>query len=221
MKKVQGRLEPVVNGLSVRQFLGVPYAEPPVGQLRFAHPKPAKKWDGIRDAVEFGPECPQASMEDMAKEMNITGDGDEVRKVPQSEDCLSLNVYTPSHATAQDKLAVMVWIHGGGFIFGSARSYNPSVLVALHDVIVVSINYRLGVLGFFNIPGTDVKGNYAMFDQIDALGDGMKMFLPNKFSDLEVGLSKYVMRLLTQFAKYGVIKLDSGYEILGHLRREG
>ena len=59
----------------------------------------------------------------------------------------------------------MVWIHGGGFTHGSSRSYDPSVLVVLNDVIVVSINYRLGVLGFFNIPGTDVKGNYAMYDQ--------------------------------------------------------
>ncbi|KAK3714904.1 hypothetical protein QZH41_010905, partial [Actinostola sp. cb2023] len=88
---------------------------------------------------------------------------------PQSEDCLSLNVYTPSHTTAQDKLAVMVWIHGGGFNADSARRFDPSALVALNDVIVVSINYRLGVLGFFNIPGTDVKGNYAMHDQIQSL----------------------------------------------------
>jgi carboxylesterase type B len=85
---------------------------------------------------------------------------------PQSEDCLTLNVYTPSQATANDKFTVMVWIHGGGFVGGSGSGYNPSVLVAYHDVIVVTINYRLGVLGFFNIPGTDVKGNYGMHDQV-------------------------------------------------------
>jgi carboxylesterase type B len=60
----------------------------------------------------------------------------------------------------------MVWIHGGAYTMGSGSSYNPSVLVAYHDVIVVSINYRLGVFGFFNIPGTDVKGNYGMHDQV-------------------------------------------------------
>ena len=60
----------------------------------------------------------------------------------------------------------MVWIHGGGFEWGASRDYNPSVLVALNDVIVVTINYRFGVLGFFNIPGTDVKGNFGMYDQV-------------------------------------------------------
>jgi len=86
--------------------------------------------------------------------------------VPQSEDCLSLNVYTPAKATPSDKFAVMVWIHGGAFVLGAARGYDPSVLVAFHDVVVVTVNYRLGVLGFFNIPGSDVKGNYGMHDQV-------------------------------------------------------
>jgi len=86
--------------------------------------------------------------------------------VPQSEDCLSLNVYTPAKATPSDKFAVMVWIHGGGFEVGTARTYNPSLLVGFHNVVVVTVNYRLGVFGFFNIPGTDVNGNYGMHDQV-------------------------------------------------------
>ena len=75
-------------------------------------------------------------------------------------------MYTPSHATTHDKFAVMVWIHGGAFEFGASDIYHPSVLVALNEVIVVTINYRLGVLGFFNIPGTDVMGNFGMYDQV-------------------------------------------------------
>ncbi|XP_031555482.1 putative inactive carboxylesterase 4, partial [Actinia tenebrosa] len=158
---VRGRLQNVIHGLSVKQFVGIPYAEPPVGELRFARPQPAKPWNGVKEAVKFGPICPQFLMKQFfSLPENIT-----IEEEPQDEDCLTLNVYTPSQATSKDKLAIMVWIHGGGFVGGSGSSYNPSVLVAYHDVIVVTINYRLGVLGFFNIPGTDVKGNFGMLDQ--------------------------------------------------------
>ena len=83
-----------------------------------------------------------------------------------SEDCLFLNVFVPSTIKPDDKMAVMVWIHGGGFIFGTSTFYPGGVLATFNDVIVVSINYRLGVLGFLNIPGTDYKGNYGMLDQV-------------------------------------------------------
>lgn len=86
--------------------------------------------------------------------------------VTENEDCLYLNVFVPSTIKSDDKMAVMVWIHGGGFAFGSSTEYPGHVLATFNDVIVVTLNYRLGILGYLNIPGTDVKGNYGMFDQV-------------------------------------------------------
>ena len=83
-----------------------------------------------------------------------------------SEDCLFLNVFVPWTIKPEEKMAVMVWIHGGAFSMGSSSGYYGGVLAAFNDVIVVSINYRLGVNGFFNVPDTDVKGNYGMLDQV-------------------------------------------------------
>ena len=83
-----------------------------------------------------------------------------------TEDCLFLNVFVPSTIKPDDKMAVMVWIHGGAFSYGTASDYPAEILATFNDVIVVTINYRLGVLGFFNVPGTDVKGNYGMLDQV-------------------------------------------------------
>ena len=85
-----------------------------------------------------------------------------------SEDCLSLNVFVPSNIKPSEKIAVMVWIHGGGFVTGSSGFTPGAVLASFNDVIVVSINYRLGVFGFFNVPGTNLKGNYGMLDQVNS-----------------------------------------------------
>lgn len=85
--------------------------------------------------------------------------------VENSEDCLTLNVFVPTTIKPDEKMAVMVWIHGGGFSFGSGWAFPGGVLAAFNDVIVVSINYRLGVLGFLNVPGT-VTGNFGMLDQV-------------------------------------------------------
>ena len=79
---------------------------------------------------------------------------------------MSLNVFVPLGTEKDSKKAVMVWIYGGGFVVGTAKDYNGTALSALNDIIVVSINYRVGVFGFLNIPGTDVKGNYGMYDQV-------------------------------------------------------
>ena len=84
-----------------------------------------------------------------------------------SEDCLFLNVFVPTTIKTNDTAAVMVWIHGGAFSWGTSTFYPSDILAAFNDVIVVTINYRLGVLGFFNVPGTDVKGNYGMLDQVN------------------------------------------------------
>ena len=86
-----------------------------------------------------------------------------------SEDCLQLNVYVPGNATSSSALAVMLWIHGGGYTVGDAISYDGSVLAAEGNVIVVTASYRLGVLGFLSSNSNDLRGNYGMMDQIEAM----------------------------------------------------
>ncbi|CAG4935239.1 unnamed protein product [Parnassius apollo] len=137
-------------------FKGIPYAEPPVGDLRFKAPQPTKSWKGVRSAKEFGPICMQYDMF-----TNKILDG--------SEDCLYLNVYSPD-ITPKNPLPVMFWIHGGGFLSGSGNDdlYGPEFLVR-HGVILVTINYRLEVLGFLCLDTEDVPGNAGMKDQVAAL----------------------------------------------------
>lgn len=147
-------------------FLGVPYARAATGSLRMRPPSPPRPWSGVRDTTSFGPDAPQAPspLEQIL--------GAEPR--PQSEDCLSLNVWTP--ATDGRRRPVMVWIHGGGFATGgSARPLFQGARMARRgDVIVVSINYRLGVLGLLSHPDlrdpeTGAVGNWCLLDQIAAL----------------------------------------------------
>ncbi len=146
---------PDANG--VVSFKGIPYAAPPVGPLRWRAPQPAQPRTGVLDASNFGASCIAALAPNPA----------------QSEDCLTLNVWTPSPAPAVPK-AVMVWIYGGGFQFGSSSEprYDGSSLAA-HDVVVVSLNYRVGVLGFLADKQLDAEagtsGNYGLMDQIAAL----------------------------------------------------
>ena len=99
--------------------------------------------------------------------------------ITENEDCLFLNVFVPSTIKPDDKMAVMVWIHGGGFVTGSSTEYPGHVLAAFNDVIVVTFNYRLGILGFLSIPETDFKGNYGMFDQVNEFHrkDNVPLFL--------------------------------------------
>lgn len=137
-----------------RFFAGIPYAAPPVGPLRWRPPQPPAPWPGLRDASRPGPWCVQGS-----------GGASELRV---SEDCLTLNVWTPPAGTA-DKRPVMVWIHGGGFVNGSADIYNARWLAAQGDVVVVTINYRLGALGFLAHPALGEVGNYGLADQQAAL----------------------------------------------------
>jgi para-nitrobenzyl esterase len=124
----------------MRVFRGVPYAQPPVGPLRWEPPRPADRWQGIRDATAFGPSCAQ----------NLTMHGFSAPSA--GEDCLYLNVFAPLHAPASTGLPVMVWIHGGGLFCGRGDDYWPRELVTEGDLIFVSVNYRLNVFGFFAHP---------------------------------------------------------------------
>jgi para-nitrobenzyl esterase len=148
----------------VRVFKGLPYAEPPVGKLRWRAPKPPAKWTGTRNASEFGAICVQ-------RRPNAAGISN--TSMPMSEDCLNLNIFTaaPSAAARQP---VMVWIHGGALTAGAGQIYDGEQL-ALKGAVVVTINYRLGVFGFFAHPDlskeSDRRGaaNQGLLDQIAAL----------------------------------------------------
>ena len=155
---------------TAKKFLGIPYAAPPVGDLRWRPPAPAARWGGPLDASRFGNHCPQPASP--------------FGQASTTEDCLYLNVYTPNRKFAQGKgqgkglakkrLPVMVWIHGGALAVGESDDYDPTRLVE-QGAIVVTINYRLGWLGFLAHPalsaesGDQASGNYGLMDQQAAL----------------------------------------------------
>ncbi|MHB1957997.1 MAG: carboxylesterase/lipase family protein [Acidobacteriaceae bacterium] len=149
----------------VRAFLGIPYAAPPVGPLRWKPPQPAPAWSGVRSATRFGPRCMQTQLfPDMV-----------FRDSGPSEDCLTLNVWAPAEKNSAP-LPVMVWIYGGGFITGgSSEPRQDGEHLARKGVIVVSMNYRLGIFGFFALPSLAAEspkhaaGNYGLMDQAAAL----------------------------------------------------
>jgi para-nitrobenzyl esterase len=134
---IQGKL--VDN---TREFLGIPYGKAPVGALRFAPPEPAEPWTSTRDATAFGPSCPQPA-------------GTLAASGAQNEDCLSVNVFVPTAASTTKPLPVMVFIHGGAFVSGGSSQYAGESLTAAGPVVLVTLNYRLGALGFFSHPALD------------------------------------------------------------------
>lgn len=152
----------------VRVYRGIPYAAPPVADLRWRAPQPPAPWNGVRQATEFSNACWQMPYPPAAAIYQS--------KLPTlSEDCLYLNIWTPAKS-AKDSLPVMVWIHGGGFTRGTANTgaYDGEAL-ARKGAVIVTINYRLGIFGFFAHPGLSAEsghhasGNYALLDQIAAL----------------------------------------------------
>src|SRR5579871_857090 len=161
----QGKLQGIAKD-GVLRFNGIPYARPPVGHLRWRMPQPPEPWAGVRDASRFGNIAPQVESASGAVLGGTPG--------TRSEDCLYLNIQTPACDGA--KRAVMVWIHGGAFVTGasSVGTYNGKYLVPRGDIVLVTINYRLGAFGFLNLhdasggklPGTGAEG---LADQIAAL----------------------------------------------------
>jgi para-nitrobenzyl esterase len=163
----QGSLAGITSPDGIRSFRGIPYAQPPEGLWRWRPPRPAHPWRGTRRADQFGPKCPQLPVfESLADEW------------PQSEDCLNLNIWTPA-VTDGERLPVMVWIHGGAFVAGSGQRYlgwSDGSTLAKQGVVLVTLNYRLGVLGFLSLPALSAEssqqasGNYGLMDVIAALG---------------------------------------------------
>ncbi|XP_054856322.1 fatty acyl-CoA hydrolase precursor, medium chain-like [Eublepharis macularius] len=164
----QGRLRGKVvsvNGIDqpVNVFLGIPFTKPPIGSLRFAPPQAPEPWSHVRNATSFSPICLQdLGWLDMFQSLvNAT-----LPPLTTSEDCLYLNIYTPN---TKAQLPVMVWIHGGALVLGGAFMCDGSVLSAYEDVVVVTIHYRLGLLGFFSTGSVEARGNWGLLDQIAAL----------------------------------------------------
>lgn len=151
------------NGAAV--WKGISYAKPPVNELRFEAPVPPDCWEGVREADQFGPECIQPRTEGGLFHTPGYEPG-------ESEDCLYLNVWAPAHAT-KEKLPVMVWIHGGAFVTGSGSTpfYDATQFVKRGEIIVVTLNYRLGPFGFMHLSplGESFVSNAGLLDQIAAL----------------------------------------------------
>ncbi|PIO25494.1 hypothetical protein AB205_0069820 [Aquarana catesbeiana] len=150
----------------VHAFYGVPFAEPPVGPLRFAASGPPKAWNGVREATKQPPMCLQST--DIVKSMLETFRA-KISPPATSEDCLYLNIFTPADRRQDAKLPVMVFIHGGAFVIGGSFMFEGVALSAHENVIVVSIQYRLGIPGFFSSGDSQAPGNYGFLDQVEAL----------------------------------------------------
>ena len=224
VKTAAGEVEGVAaNGMTI--FRGMPYAAAPVGELRWHAPVPAAPWTGVRRAAEFGMACPQ----DRAVSLDQAGDPG-----PTSEDCLTLNVWTP-RAEASAKLPVMVWIHGGAFVIGAgSQNVFDGKALARRGIVVVTFNYRLGTLGFFSHPALDaaVPGgpvNFGVLDQIAALqwvrdnigafgGDATNVTIFGESAGAQSVLALYASPLARGLFQRGIAQ--SAYGIPSHTRQK-
>uniref|UniRef100_A0A670YMM5 Carboxylic ester hydrolase n=1 Tax=Pseudonaja textilis TaxID=8673 RepID=A0A670YMM5_PSETE len=163
-----GRLRGKLAGVEgvdkpVKSFLGVPFAKSPTGSLRFSSPQPAEPWSYVRDCTSQPPMCLQdlGWLDAFRTLMNAT-----LSNLTVAEDCLYLNIFTPD---TEAKLPVMVWLHGGGLVNGGASLYDGSALSAYGNVVVVVLQYRLGILGFLSTGSQEAPGNWGLLDQVAAL----------------------------------------------------
>ena len=159
--KLRGKTHDVL-GIKVNTFLGIPYGEPPTGKLRFRHTVPVKSWSNVRNATRLPPACIQPEYTQKLFPIKIL-------EWNVSEDCLYMNIWSP--VTNETSLPVMVWIHGGMFTIGSIGidEYDGSVLASYGNVVVVSIQYRLGLLGFLDFETDEIPGNMGLWDQSMAI----------------------------------------------------
>uniref|UniRef100_A0A3Q0RIM2 Neuroligin 4 X-linked b n=1 Tax=Amphilophus citrinellus TaxID=61819 RepID=A0A3Q0RIM2_AMPCI len=188
--RIRGILTPLPSDLlgPVIQYLGVPYARPPTGDRRFQPPEPPLPWPGIRNVTQFAPVCPQSLDERsilgdmMPSWLTANLDIAATYLTHQSEDCLYLNIYVPTEEGEmipdsrnifdiheEGQRPVMVYVHGGSYTEGTGNMMDGSVLASYGNVIVITLNYRLGVLGFLSTGDQAAKGNYGLLDQIQAL----------------------------------------------------
>ena len=170
VETVQGKVKGYSSG-NIDIYKGIPFAQPPIGELRWKAPQPVLPWEGIKECTDFGPSPIQNTPEPFLcwTEEFIA------KPEPLSEDCLYLNVWTPANKQ-DDKLPVFVWIYGGGLSSGSANcDIYDGEQMAQQGVVFVSLNYRVGVLGFMAHPelsaesGYNASGNYGFMDQLQAL----------------------------------------------------
>lgn len=166
---IQGQVETAINSEKrYAAFTSVPYAKPPVGNLRFKDPQMASAWQGTLEATGKSPQCPQLGLDPQKLTQNP-------EDLEGQEDCLYLNVYMPLDSKGQKfdkKLPVMVWIHGGAYVKGNNFGlYGPDYFMADSDnpVILVAMNYRLGILGFLSLGDEVISGNMGLKDQSLAL----------------------------------------------------
>ncbi|GAA5210799.1 carboxylesterase family protein [Streptomyces thinghirensis] len=155
----------------VRAWRGIPYAQPPVGALRWAAPRREAPWDGVRDGSRFGNRAPQQPSQGLGFGVRVDTDDE----APFDEDCLYLNMSAPETAAEGDRLPVQVWIHGCGYAVGSGAQFiGDGAALARRGVVVVTFNYRLGALGLLNLggllgPEDTSAANNTLGDQIAAL----------------------------------------------------
>ncbi|CAL4120142.1 unnamed protein product, partial [Meganyctiphanes norvegica] len=211
--EICGKKVEAVKTRKYKAFSGIPFAKPPVNELRFKRPVPGSAWSGIRDGSWPSPMCPQYDMAGfLSGNMTMTG----------QEDCLFLNVYVPEGCTCKRmRLPVMVFIHGGGFVIGGVEGYLPDKFMT-RDVILVEIQYRLGFLGFLSTDDEVAPGNLALKDQELSLrwvqdniasfgGDPSKVTI---FGESAGGISVH-MQMLNPQAKglFSLLGGSSGAEI--------
>ncbi|KAM6223736.1 liver carboxylesterase 1-like [Rhynchocyon petersi] len=160
--KIEGFEQPVAV------FLGIPFAKPPLGSLRFSPPQPADSWNFVKNTTSYPPMCSQDAVAGQMLSELFTNRKESI-PLKFSEDCLYLNIYTPANLMKRNRLPVMVWIHGGGLLVGGASTYDGLALAAHEDVVVVTIQYRLGIWGFFSTGDEHSPGNWGHLDQVAAL----------------------------------------------------